>query len=108
MYGNHKYNPMKCTMDECENDVLVCKAYAQTSEQNHSRYQNALAWMERNTRRYHNNQMGGQNRPDTSLIIVSKENELSYNMLVNEYFEPFRKDIHNRFVPGADRISNIF
>ena len=28
--------------------------------------------------------------------------------LVTEYFEPIRKDIHNRFGSGADRISNIF
>ena len=34
--GNLKYNPMKCAIDECENDVLVCKAHAQTNEQNHS------------------------------------------------------------------------
>ena len=42
------------------------------------------------------------------MIIVSKENEICCNTLVNEYFEPIRKEIHNRFGPGADWISNIF
>ena len=69
--------------------------------------------MERNTGRSHNNQIQGQNRPNTSLIIVSEKVEHCYNAVINDYYEPIRKGIHNRvqeykFGPGADKLFDIF
>ena len=76
--GNHKNCPMKCATDDCENDVLICKAHEQSNEQTHRCYRGALAWMEQATGRHQNNQMRGQGRSETSMIIVSKENEFCY------------------------------
>ena len=91
--GQHKTTPFKCSIDDCEKDVLVCHTHADTNEQNHERYRMALRWMERNTGR---SQLHGQSIPNTSLIIVSEEMEQCLNTVVDDYYEQERKMIHNR------------